>query len=46
MVTATTGINAFDKRFYQDIASKAALYHREGYTGILEAIPIKQLHYW
>jgi len=45
MVTETTGINAFDRKFYQAISDKAAKYHREMYSGILEAIPVKQIQF-
>ena len=44
-ITTTTGINAFDRKFYQDLASKAAKYHREMYKGVLEAIPMIQLNF-
>ena len=44
-ITTTTGINAFDRKFYQDLASQAAKYHREMYKGVLEAIPMKQLNF-
>ena len=41
-IVTTTGINTFDRQYYQAISDKAAKYHREGFGGILESIPIKQ----
>lgn len=42
-ITSTTGVNAFDRKYYQAISEKAAKYHREMYRGILEAVPMKML---
>jgi hypothetical protein len=45
MVTTTSGVNAFDKRYYQAVAEQAAKYHRENYNGILNGIPMKKIEW-